>query len=291
VPPAQRVTRVDTSENPAADDVVQAMVAMTESVQAMAQRGGAMPRVVTLFRVASGIDVELEAPLPPPVIVCSHERELYARYTEGVADNGCQLARTFFCPITHEPFRDPVVASDGHTYERAYIERHMHGLRRQHIPVTSPMTNQPLASRCLYPANNTVAAMRACIENGLGVADEAALAVIIDELQLDPKQSYAREAPEPPPPPSGCRGCDCAAAPRATPDDAADDDDPMPQVMPTLAEQEPFVNNTAEAMPPGSPPDRRATAPVAPDAPARPPPPARERRWRNVAVHRHESSS
>jgi hypothetical protein len=42
------------------------------------------------------------------------------------------------CPITYQIFRDPVIAGDGHTYERAAIVRWIaeHG--------TSPLTRQPL---------------------------------------------------------------------------------------------------------------------------------------------------
>jgi hypothetical protein len=42
------------------------------------------------------------------------------------------------CPITFQIFRDPVIAGDGHTYERAAIVRWIseHG--------TSPLTRQPL---------------------------------------------------------------------------------------------------------------------------------------------------
>jgi U-box domain len=42
------------------------------------------------------------------------------------------------CPITHEPFRDPVTAKDGRVYERAAITQWVseHG--------TSPFTRQPL---------------------------------------------------------------------------------------------------------------------------------------------------
>ena len=55
------------------------------------------------------------------------------------------------CPIILEVFVDPVVAADGHTYERAAIEN---WFRRAHesgaIP-TSPKTNMPLSSTCLIP--------------------------------------------------------------------------------------------------------------------------------------------
>jgi hypothetical protein len=36
---------------------------------------------------------------------------------------GQQLEQILTCPITHELFQDPMVASDGHTYERAAIAR------------------------------------------------------------------------------------------------------------------------------------------------------------------------
>ena len=49
------------------------------------------------------------------------------------------------CPITLELFCDPVVAQDGHTYERKAIEQ---WLRRNG---TSPITNQSLSLEHLVP--------------------------------------------------------------------------------------------------------------------------------------------
>lgn len=48
------------------------------------------------------------------------------------------------CPITHDIFRDPVVASDGHTYERSAIERWFE------TASTSPVTNETLRNRALH---------------------------------------------------------------------------------------------------------------------------------------------
>ena len=53
------------------------------------------------------------------------------------------------CPILHAPFREPVVAEDGHTYERSAIE---HWLRDHN---TSPLTGEVLAMKMLIP-NHTV---------------------------------------------------------------------------------------------------------------------------------------
>jgi hypothetical protein len=49
------------------------------------------------------------------------------------------------CPLTLEPFVDPVVASDGHTYERTAIEEWLS--RKQ----TSPLTGVALSSPLLFP--------------------------------------------------------------------------------------------------------------------------------------------
>ncbi|KAI8474437.1 MAG: hypothetical protein J3K34DRAFT_518175 [Monoraphidium minutum] len=55
------------------------------------------------------------------------------------------LTELLCCPITQEPFRDPVVASDGQTYERAAILSWMSSSE------TSPLTHQPLVRGALMP--------------------------------------------------------------------------------------------------------------------------------------------
>ncbi|KAG2445223.1 hypothetical protein HYH02_008691 [Chlamydomonas schloesseri] len=69
----------------------------------------------------------------------------------------------FVCPITQEVMREPAVASDGFTYERAAIAKWVAAGK-----LTSPMTNLPFTSRALYP-NNVVrtAIMEWRAENGL----------------------------------------------------------------------------------------------------------------------------
>ena len=49
------------------------------------------------------------------------------------------------CPISHEIMSDPVLAADGHAYERSYIEE---WLSRQR---TSPLTGEPLPTTNLLP--------------------------------------------------------------------------------------------------------------------------------------------
>ena len=57
------------------------------------------------------------------------------------------------CPITLEVFRDPVVAADGHSYERAALQRWL-GTR-----VTSPVTGAPLATCSTMPNHSLRAAI------------------------------------------------------------------------------------------------------------------------------------
>ena len=51
----------------------------------------------------------------------------------------------YLCPITHELMHDPVIASDGHTYERGPIETWFS--KR----VVSPKTGSALETSALFP--------------------------------------------------------------------------------------------------------------------------------------------
>ncbi|EQC28381.1 hypothetical protein SDRG_13928 [Saprolegnia diclina VS20] len=60
---------------------------------------------------------------------------------------------SFICPITHDVMDDPVVTTDGHSYERSAIEEWI-STSREGAPgrqVTSPATNLPLRSLQLIP--------------------------------------------------------------------------------------------------------------------------------------------
>lgn len=63
---------------------------------------------------------------------------------------------SFVCPITRETFIDPVVAADGHTYERSAINTWLYGSSCRHVHSKcsrrlSPLTGLPLASLELRP--------------------------------------------------------------------------------------------------------------------------------------------
>ena len=45
-----------------------------------------------------------------------------------------EVSKCITCPLTLEPFTDPVVGGDGHTYERGWIEKHLK--EKQFSPIT-----------------------------------------------------------------------------------------------------------------------------------------------------------
>lgn len=49
--------------------------------------------------------------------------EFAERYSTASKLKGQRIRDEFLCPITYELFREPVVACDGHTYEKAAIEK------------------------------------------------------------------------------------------------------------------------------------------------------------------------
>jgi hypothetical protein len=64
------------------------------------------------------------------------------------------------CPITQEVMKDPVIAADGHSYERAAIEK---WFKTKRAPPTSPSTNLALPHTLLVPNH----ALKAAIEDHL----------------------------------------------------------------------------------------------------------------------------
>jgi len=66
--------------------------------------------------------------------------------------------KAFCCPITQEIMSDPVVANDGHTYERVAIEAWL--LHHD----TSPMTNQRLDNKTLTPSHTLKSMIREFVD-------------------------------------------------------------------------------------------------------------------------------
>jgi hypothetical protein len=59
----------------------------------------------------------------------------------------------FLCPITKKAMDDPVVASDGHTYERSSLEDHFKACEKRSEECTSPMTKEALKVESISPTN------------------------------------------------------------------------------------------------------------------------------------------
>ena len=78
------------------------------------------------------------------------------------------------CPITRIPFEDPVIASDGFTYEREAIEQWLRSNNR------SPQTNQVLTSRILIP-NRTLRSQLETTTATCARIEEFAMVVATDE--------------------------------------------------------------------------------------------------------------
>jgi len=68
------------------------------------------------------------------------------RRAAGAPEDLPEMPRELRCPITMEPLRDPVIAADGHAYERSALARHLQTSHR------SPMTNEDLPHTEVVPS-------------------------------------------------------------------------------------------------------------------------------------------
>ena len=66
---------------------------------------------------------------------------------DGSGASSSGIPEDLICPISHELMIDPVLAADGHAYERLHIEE---WLTRQ---LTSPLTGEPLLNAQLLPCH------------------------------------------------------------------------------------------------------------------------------------------
>lgn len=71
-----------------------------------------------------------------------HERAVAMAIGDSI--DGTQLDKILKCPLTGNPLRDPVIADDGHTYERENVQRWFDSGYRK-----SPLTNLPMTTRLI----------------------------------------------------------------------------------------------------------------------------------------------
>lgn len=110
-------------------------------------------RMIANFETMSADELQLSAPLSY-FTRCMSEIENILAVVSNTQENILVDPKdeSLLCPITHCIFIDPVICTDGHTYERSAICKWL--LNK----TTSPMTNLPLRSTSLLP-NHTVRAM------------------------------------------------------------------------------------------------------------------------------------
>lgn len=92
--------------------------------------------------------LQLHSALDPVVAQPNLSRSPHAQQSIGspvapATSAATTLPSSFMCPLTGGMMRDPVVAADGVTYERAAINE---WLQRRDV---SPVTGMPLSSRCV----------------------------------------------------------------------------------------------------------------------------------------------
>lgn len=91
-----------------------------------------------------------------------------------IVPRGCKIRDEFVCPITRELITDPVIAADGHTYDRSAIEQWIHGcfsgtrgsVDASAVRRTSPKTGQPLEHLHLIPNHNLKRLLKDMIKEG-----------------------------------------------------------------------------------------------------------------------------
>lgn len=101
---------------------------------------------VTAYRAKLRRSKRMHAPPIP--------RKRSAVATAARGGGGATVPTAYECPITQDVMQDPVIAADGHTYERSAMEVWL----KEHA--LSPMTGLPLPNKTLIPNRS----LKACIE-------------------------------------------------------------------------------------------------------------------------------
>ena len=102
------------------------------------------------------------------------------------------IPANFTCSITGGTFVDPVIADDGHTYERTAISRWL----RDHD--TSPLTNKNLRSKKLVPNHTLQSIIAAWKEQGYQhQAEHANFKNLIEAPQIDAQMTMSTRFPLP----------------------------------------------------------------------------------------------
>lgn len=116
--------------------------------------------------------------------------KLLAKLDELDVDPGMDAPSYYLCPIMQDFFVDPVVAEDGHSYERSaiktWLEKHN----------TSPLTNKMMYSKRLIPNHNLHAQLMEYAENLLR-STTAQKAESNEDAAAQPEEAALVEEPLP----------------------------------------------------------------------------------------------
>jgi len=124
----------------------------------MEGRGQTQHRVEEVNRALGLLSLAVEKERQKDVKERTEEKKQEEKKEEPKAE---PFPPNFICPLTHEPFQDPVFIDDGYTYERSAIELWL----QTHN--TSPMTNETVESKKVRPnivLRNSLAEYRASLK-------------------------------------------------------------------------------------------------------------------------------
>ena len=141
---------------PALKSLCRSLAKVAESRLEEAVAGGA-GLTATKEAIAEAKLVRVDDSKLDPALTRVRELELARRRArrESVLAN-CERPYEHLCPIELRPMQDPVVASDGNTYERGAIEKHIAFAKSAGKPLRSPLTNDDkvVLTEVLIPNNN-----------------------------------------------------------------------------------------------------------------------------------------
>ena len=166
-----------------------------------AEAGNDVPALELAIRNAMAVS------LPDATVQRANERRLVAingeaalqKRRESLGLSTLALPDEFVCPITVEKMRDPVVASDGNSYERNAIAAVL-----QSPNPCSPLTREPL-EQTLFPNRNLKKRIEEHEVEVLNVAELAAAVAVADERSKRSAEQAAGSSSSEPASKRSCR--------------------------------------------------------------------------------------
>ncbi len=104
----------------------------------------------SVLRAAEQHGASLDHPVPAARPRAKPKRKRAERTKRTKRTKRAQRPDSHYCPISQEVMRDPVIAPDGHSYERDMLEKWLR-VRR-----TSPLTQQPVPIGAETPRNHAL---------------------------------------------------------------------------------------------------------------------------------------